>query len=83
MSCTVEARARVRRAARAIRDCAPTVAVDVLEPSDSSHDCWTLEVALRDRDGIPPAVTREIAIAGLTLRPVPSQPGYQPVVATV
>jgi hypothetical protein len=38
MSCTVENRQQVRQAAQALRDCAPTVAVDVIEPTDSHTD---------------------------------------------
>jgi len=83
MSCTVEERARVRRAARALRDCAPTVAVDVIEPAASQYDRWTLDAVLRLDQGVPPAVLRELALAGLTLRPTPAQAEFQPVVATV
>lgn len=81
MSCTVEDRTQIERAARTIRDCAPTVAVDTVPPAKSQHDAWTLDAVL-ETDGIPPEVLREIAIAGLTLRPTPSQAGHQHVVAT-
>ena len=82
MSCNVEQRKRVTRAARAIRDCAPTAAVDVFAPSDSQYDAWTLDAALCDTEGIPPAVLRELALAELTLRPQPSQADMAIVVAT-
>lgn len=83
MSCTVEERKQVRRAARAIRDAVPTVAVDVLVPGASQYDAWTLDAVLRDCEGVPPAVLRELALAGLTLRPTPSQAEFQHVTATV
>ncbi|EMA13405.1 hypothetical protein C442_20756 [Haloarcula amylolytica JCM 13557] len=37
---------------------------------------------LRETEGIPPEVLRELALAGLTLQPTPSQAGHQHVVAT-
>ncbi|GCF16081.1 hypothetical protein Harman_40160 [Haloarcula mannanilytica] len=83
MSCTVEERRRVRRAARAIRDEVPTESVDVLAPSASQYDAWTLDAVLRDVEGVPPEVLRELALAGLTLQPMPSQTEYQHVAATV
>ncbi|MBX0325662.1 hypothetical protein EGH21_21840 [Halomicroarcula sp. F13] len=83
MSCTVEERKRVLWAARAIRDCVPTVAVDVVAPNASQYDAWTLDAVLCDAEGIPPEVLRELALVGLTLRPTPSQPEYQHVAATV
>jgi hypothetical protein len=43
MSCTVEERRRVRRAARAIRDEVATESVDVLAPSASQYGAWTLD----------------------------------------
>ncbi|MDS0222856.1 hypothetical protein NDI54_16035 [Haloarcula sp. S1AR25-5A] len=83
MSCTVEKRERVRRAAREIRDCVPTVAVDVVAPNASQYDAWTLDAVLHDTGGVPPEVLRELALAELTLRPTPSQAEYQHVTATV
>ncbi|MBX0297568.1 acyl-CoA dehydrogenase family protein [Haloarcula nitratireducens] len=83
MSCTVDDRKQVRRAARAIRDSVPTIAVDVVAPNASRHDAWTLDTVLRDRESVPPEVLRELVLAGLTLQPVPSQAGYQHVVATI
>lgn len=82
MSCTVEERQRVRRAARAIRGEAPTESVDVLAPNASQYDAWTLDAVLRDIEGVPPEVLRELALAGLTLQPTPSQAEYQHVAAT-
>jgi len=38
---------------------------------------------LRDAEGVPPEVLRELALAGLTLQPTPSQAEYQHVAATV
>ncbi|MGB9932906.1 hypothetical protein [Haloarcula amylolytica] len=83
MSCTVEERKQVRRAARGIRDCVPTVAVDVVAPNASQYDAWTLDAVLPDAEGVPPEVLRELALAGLTLQPTPSQAEYQHVTATV
>ncbi|WP_146418258.1 hypothetical protein [Haloarcula hispanica] len=83
MSCTVEERQRVRRAARAIRDEVATESVDVLAPSASQYGDWTLDAVLRDADGVPPEVLRELALAGLTLQPTPSQAEYQHMAATV
>ncbi|WP_146418394.1 hypothetical protein [Haloarcula hispanica] len=83
MSCTVEERKRVRRAARAIQEEVLTESVDVLAPSASQYGEWTLDAVLRDSEGIPPEVLRELALAGLTLQPTPSQAEYQHVAATV
>ncbi|WP_058992418.1 hypothetical protein [Haloarcula sp. CBA1127] len=83
MSCTVEERKRVRRAARAIREEVPNESVDVLAPSASQYGQWTLDAVLRDTEGVPPEVLRELALAGLTLQPTPSQAGYEHVAATV
>lgn len=80
--CTVENRKRVERAARTLRETAPTALVETTPPVRSEYDRWTLEAVLRDTDGVPPAVLRELALADLTLRPTPSQAGHQHVVAT-
>lgn len=37
---------------------------------------------LWETDGVPPEVLREVALAGLTLQPIPSQAGHQHLVAT-
>jgi hypothetical protein len=83
MSCTVEERKRVRRAARAIRGEVATESIDVLAPNASQYGEWTLDAVLRDVEGVPPEVLRELALAGLTLQPTPSQAKYQDVAATV
>jgi hypothetical protein len=83
VSCTVEERKRVWRAARAIQEEVPTESVDVLAPNASQYDAWTLDAVLRDADGVPPEVLRELALVGLTLQPTPSQAEYQHVAATV
>ena len=80
--CTVENRKRVERAARALRDTVPTAVVETTPPVRSKHDAWTLDAVLRDTEGVPPAVLRELALADLTLRPTPSQAGHQHLVAT-
>nr|WP_206042038.1 hypothetical protein [Haloarcula argentinensis] len=66
----------------AIQEEVPTESVDVLAPNASQYDAWTLDAVLREIDGIPSEVLRELALAGLTLRPTPSQAGNQHVVAT-
>ncbi|WP_080509845.1 hypothetical protein [Haloarcula marismortui] len=81
MSCTVEDRKRVRRAARAIREEVPTESVGVLTPSASQYGEWTLDAVLRDSKGVPPEVPRELALAGLTLQSTPSQAEFQHVAA--
>ncbi|NLV14376.1 hypothetical protein [Haloarcula argentinensis] len=81
-NCTAEAREKVRRAARTLAVTHETAAVDVLPPSESQYDRWTLDAALCDTAGIPPAVLRELALVGLTLRPKPSQADAEIVVAT-
>jgi len=83
VSCTVEERQRVRRAARAIQEEVATESVDVLAPSASQYGVWTLDAVLRDAEGVPPEVLRELALAGLTLRPTPSRAEFQHVAATV
>ena len=80
--CTVENRQRVRRAARALRETVPTVLVETTPPVRSQHDAWTLDAVLRDIEGVPPEVPRELALAGLTLQPTPSQAEHQHIVAT-
>jgi len=80
--CTVESRQRVRRAARALRETAPTAVVETTPPVSSEHDAWTLDAVLRETDGVPPEVLRELALAGLTLQPTPAQAEHQHVVAT-
>ncbi|EMA07865.1 hypothetical protein C436_20928 [Haloarcula marismortui ATCC 33800] len=60
-----------------------TESVDVLAPSASQYGAWTLDAVLRDAESVPPEVLRELALAGLTLQPTPSQAEYQHVGATV
>jgi len=69
----VEERKRVRRAGRAIQGEVPTGSVDVLVPSASQYDAWTLDAVLRGSEGVPPETLRELALAELTLQPTPSQ----------
>jgi len=57
--------------------------VDVLALSTSQYNAWTLDAVLRDAEGVPSEVLRELALAGLTLQPTPSQVEYQHVAATV
>ncbi|WP_434530101.1 hypothetical protein ACODNH_02295 (plasmid) [Haloarcula sp. NS06] len=78
-----EGRWRVRRAARALWETVLTVAVNVPVPRANQYDTWTLDTVLRDTEGIPPEVLRELALVGLTLQPTPSQAEYQHVAATV
>ncbi|WP_367176617.1 hypothetical protein [Haloarcula rubripromontorii] len=80
--CTVENRQRVRRAARALQETVPPVLVETTPPVRSEHDAWTLDVVLRGTEGVPPEVLRELALAELTLQPMPSQNEHQHVVAT-
>ncbi|KAA9404159.1 hypothetical protein Har1131_17490 [Haloarcula sp. CBA1131] len=80
--CTVENRQRVRRAARALRETAPTAVVGTTPPVRSEYDAWTLDAVLREAEGVPPEVLRELALAGLTLQPTPAQNEHQHVVAT-
>jgi len=80
--CTVENRQRVRRAARALWETAPTAVVQTTPPVRSEHDAWTLDAVLRETEGVPSEVLRELALAGLTLQPTPAQNEHQHVVAT-
>jgi hypothetical protein len=80
--CTVENRKRIQRAARALRETAPTAVVETTPPVRSEHDAWTLDAVLRETEGVPPEVLRELALAGLTLQPTPAQNGHQHLVAT-
>jgi len=79
----VEEHKRLRRTAQAIRDEVATEFVDVFAPSESQYGEWTLDAVLRDAGGVPPEVLRELARTVLTLRPTPSQAGYEHVAATV
>jgi len=81
MTCTAEQRRKVQRAARTLDATHATAGVDVLPPAESQYGRWTLDAALRS-DGIPPAVLRELALVGLTLRPQPSQADAEIVIAT-
>ena len=80
--CTVENRQRVRRAARGLRETVPAALVETTPPVRSEHDAWTLDAVLRETEGVPPEVLRELALAGLTLQPTPTQAEHQHVVAT-
>ncbi|EMA09590.1 hypothetical protein [Haloarcula marismortui] len=80
--CTVENRQRIRRAARALRETAPTAVVETTPPVRSEYDAWTLDAVLRETEGVPSEVLRELALAGLTLQPTPTQAEHQHVVAT-
>jgi hypothetical protein len=80
--CTVENRQRVRRAARALRETTQAVLVETTPPVRSEHDAWTLDAVLRETEGVPPEVLRELALAGLTLQPTPAQAEHQHLVAT-
>jgi len=83
--CQLAQRDRVDAAAmelRADEDIA-LEACDVLPPSKSEHDVWTLDAVVVDETGVPPTVLRELALYGLTLRRTPSRPGgLQSIVAT-
>lgn len=81
MNCTVARRQAIQRAADAIRDCQATVAVDVLDPSESPRDRWTCEVIVAG-DHVPPAILTELALEGLSLYQQPPQGDHQVVVAT-
>jgi len=69
--------------AEAIRELVAIVVVDVIAPGTSQYDRRTLDAVLRESDGVPPEVLRELALAGLTLQPTPSQSEYEHVAATV
>ncbi|MGB9933927.1 hypothetical protein [Haloarcula amylolytica] len=72
MNCSVKERQGVRQVARAIREEVAIESVNVLAPSASQYDAWTLDAVLRSSEGVPPEVLRELALAGLTLQPTPS-----------
>lgn len=80
--CTVKNRQRTERAARALRETAPTAVVETTPPVRSEYNAWTLDAVLRDTEGVPLEVLRELVLAGLTLRPTPSQADHQHLVAT-
>jgi len=83
--CQLDQRDRVDAAAMELRNDDDIVleACDILPPAKSEHDAWTLDAVVADRKGIPPAVSRELALYGLTLRPAPSRGDrLQSVVAT-
>ena len=82
MTCTVETRQQVERAARGLKDAIPTEAVDVVAPAESQYNVWTLDAVVVAPDGVPPEALRELALAGLTLRPAPDRGEYVSVVAT-
>lgn len=82
MSCLLDDRDRVSKAARTLKDVVPTEAVDVLPPNKSQYNAWTLDAVVIGRDGIPPEVLRELALADLTLRPAPDRGEFVSVVAT-
>ncbi|WP_434531750.1 hypothetical protein ACODNH_21460 (plasmid) [Haloarcula sp. NS06] len=42
-----------------------------------------IDAVLRDTEGVPSKVLRELALAELTMQPTPSQAGYEHVAATV
>jgi len=55
----------------------------VVPPTKSQYDAWTLDAVVVDATGIPPAVSRELALCELTLRTAQPRGEYQSVVATV
>ncbi|PYZ02453.1 hypothetical protein C8039_19070 [Halogeometricum sp. wsp3] len=63
MSCTVEERRRVRRAARAIRDEVATESVDVLAPNASQYGAWTLDTVF-GTVRVSHRSAQELALAG-------------------
>lgn len=82
MNCSLEHRDAVESAALGLQEAVPTEAVDVLPPSQSQYGRWTLDAVVTGRDGIPAEVLRELALAGLTLRPAPNRGEFVSVVAT-
>ena len=82
MTCTVDQRQSIERAARALRGLPPVIDVDTLPPAKSQYDAWTVDAVVRCPDGIPPSVSREIAIAGLYQQEQPRRGDIHSVVAT-
>ncbi len=76
------AQARLGRAARSVRLCTPTTAVDELDASEGAHPEPTLEIVLHERDRCPDEVLRALMTESLDiLRAQPRGPHYV-VVAT-
>ena len=67
MTCHTIQRRRVRNAEAALDDCESVLGVDVLTPCEGPIGAWTVEATLA-ATGVPPAVSRAVARAGLTVR---------------
>jgi hypothetical protein len=74
MSCRVEQHDRARRCATQLADVHTVHAVDILSPTDSPLNRWTVEVMLRaDSGGVRPPILSCLAQHDLTVRNVVSQ----------
>jgi len=82
--CQLAQRDRVEAAAMELRaaDELNCESVDVVPPTKSQYDAWTLDAVVVDAKGVPPAVSRELALCELTLRVAQPRGEYQSVVAT-
>jgi len=69
MSCTVDARDRIRSAARAAACDTRVEAADTICPQVDPTNRWTLELTLApEAGGVPPELQRELAARDLTVR---------------
>lgn len=64
MSCPEEQCKQIRRVAQAIRDAVPAVVITIVAPNASHDNPWTLDAVLRDRQGVPPEVLRNLTSLG-------------------
>ncbi|WP_311171824.1 hypothetical protein [Halobellus ordinarius] len=80
MTCQAIQRRRVRNAEAALADCESVLGVDVLTPREGPVGAWTVEATLA-ATGVPPAVSRAVARAGLTIRAVKPRGGAWQLVA--
>lgn len=83
MSCVVESRRAVQRAADQLAAEPAVIATDTVPPAKGQTDAWSVEAVIRSPDGIPPGVHRVLAVEGLFSRPQPTRGDVHRIVATV
>ena len=67
MRCKAAEGGRARRLGRRVRALPAVLGADVLEPGTGPRARWSVEVAVEDDCGLPPAVAREVALADATI----------------
>ena len=83
MRCKAAEGARARRLGRRVRALPAVLGADVLDPETGPRARWSVELSVEDDRGLPPAVARELAVAGATIAVVQPQGDHHVAVAVV